>query len=98
MAELSSGEKGYAVMAIFSRSFVKQIAAAAGRPHGADHDHFAMREIDELNDAIDHRVAERDHGIDAAERKAVDELLQEDIHRAFRRRHNKTAPAGAVED
>ena len=27
------------------------------RDEGADHEHVAMREVDELDDAVDHRVA-----------------------------------------
>ena len=49
--------------------------------HRADHHDFAVREVDELDDAVDHRVAERDDGVDAAERQAVDHLLQEDVQR-----------------
>ena len=48
--------------------------------HRADHHHLAVREIDELDDAVHHRVAERDHGVHAAEREAVDHLLQENVH------------------
>ena len=49
------------------------------RDHRADHHDLAVREVDELDDAVDHRVAERDHGVDAAERQAVDHLLQENV-------------------
>ena len=41
-----------------------------------------MREIDQLDDAVDHRIAEGDDRIDAAKREAVDDLLQENIHAA----------------
>ena len=41
----------------------------------ADHVDVAVREVDELDDTIDHGIAERDQGVDAAERHAVDELL-----------------------
>ncbi len=40
-----------------------------------------MGEVQELEDPVDHRVAERDQGVDAAEREAVDELLDEEVHR-----------------
>jgi hypothetical protein len=40
-----------------------------------------MGEIDQSEDAVDHRVAERDQGIDAAENDAVDQLLDEDVDR-----------------
>ena len=36
-----------------------------------------MREVDEAQDAIDHRVAERDERVDRTQRKAVDQLLEE---------------------
>ena len=41
-----------------------------------DHVDIAMGEVDELDDAVDHRVAESDQRVDAAERNPVDELLQ----------------------
>jgi hypothetical protein len=47
--------------------------------HRTDHHHFAVGEIDELDDAVDHRVAEGHDGIHAAQREAVDELLEEDV-------------------
>ena len=43
---------------------------------GAEHEYVAVREIDEPEDAIDHRVTERDEGENRAERQAVDELLE----------------------
>ena len=42
---------------------------------GADHEDVAVGEIDEAQDAIDHRVAQRDERVDRAERKSIDELL-----------------------
>ena len=46
----------------------------------ADHQHLAVGEVDQVDDPVDHRVAERDQRIDAAEHEAVDDLLDEDIH------------------
>jgi hypothetical protein len=43
---------------------------------GADHEHVRMREVDEAQDAVDHRVAERDERIDGPEGQAVQELLE----------------------
>ena len=39
-----------------------------------------MGEVDELQDAVDHGVAERDQGVDGAQREAVDEVLEEVAH------------------
>jgi len=50
------------------------------RDHRADHHDLAVRKIDELHDAIHHRVAERYDGVDAAQRKPVHHLLQKHIH------------------
>ena len=50
------------------------------RGERADHHDLAVREVDELDDPVDHRVAERDDRVDAAERQAVHDLLQEDVH------------------
>ena len=43
----------------------------------AEHEDVAVREIDEPQHAIHHRVAERDQRVDRAQRKAVDDLLAE---------------------
>ena len=51
---------------------------------GAHHVDITVSEVDELDDAVDHRIAERDQRVDAAERYAIDELLQDlmqDFHR-----------------
>ena len=42
----------------------------------AEHEDVAVREIDEPQNAIDHRVAERDERENGAERQTVDELLE----------------------
>ena len=46
----------------------------------ADHEHVAVREVQELEDAVDERVAERDQRVDAAERERVDGELDEGVH------------------
>ena len=63
--------------------------AAAGQPgdhrqrdQRADHHDFAVREVDEPEDAVDHGVAQRDQRVDAAQHQAVDDLLQENVHGA----------------
>jgi hypothetical protein len=38
-------------------------------------------EIDKTENAVNHRVAERDKGIDAAQDQTVDELLNKDIQK-----------------
>jgi hypothetical protein len=38
-----------------------------------------VREVEELQDAIDHRVAERDQPVEAADRDAGDYLLEEEV-------------------
>ena len=47
----------------------------------AEHVHVAVREIDQPQHAVDHRVAERDERVDRAERETVDELLEERVHK-----------------
>ena len=47
---------------------------------GADHVNLAMGEIDHADDAVDHRVADRDQAVDGAERQPVDQLLKEVFH------------------
>ena len=40
----------------------------------------AVREVQELEDAVDERVPERDQRVDAAERESVDGELDEGVH------------------
>jgi hypothetical protein len=42
----------------------------------------AMREVGHVQDAVDQREAERDQAVDAAEREAVEHLLQKEIQDA----------------
>src|SRR5205085_9868449 len=49
------------------------------RDEEAEHEDIAVREVDELDDAVHHRVPERDEGEDRAARKAVDRLLDEHL-------------------
>ncbi len=51
------------------------------RDKGREHEHVAMGEIDHADDAEHHRVADGDQAVDRAERDAVDELLEEDVHK-----------------
>ena len=52
-------------------------AIARKRP---DHEHIAVRKVDELEHAVHHRVSDSDQRIDRPERQAVDELLEEFLH------------------
>ena len=44
-----------------------------------EHQHVTVRKIDETQDSINHRVAERDERVDGSKREAVDQLLKEPI-------------------
>jgi hypothetical protein len=46
----------------------------------ADHEHLAVGEVDQADDAVDHGVAQGDQGIHAAQHQAVDDLLEKDVH------------------
>ena len=48
----------------------------------ADHVNLAVGEVDHADDAVDHRVADGDQPVHAAERDAVDQLLEKVRHRA----------------
>ena len=50
----------------------------------ADHVDVAVREVDELDDAVDHRIAERDERVDAAEGYSVNQLLENLLHELHR--------------
>jgi hypothetical protein len=50
------------------------------RDKGADHEDIAMGEVDHADDAVDHRVADRDQAIDRSQRQPVDKLLDEIFH------------------
>jgi hypothetical protein len=43
-----------------------------------------MRKIDHADDAVNHRIADRDQPIDGPERQAIDQLLQEIFHMVSR--------------
>ena len=55
----------------------RNASSARKRAHHVD---VAVGEIDHADDAVDHRVADRDQPVDRAERDAVDELLDEIFH------------------
>jgi len=43
----------------------------------AHHEHVAMGEVDQLHDAVDHRVSQGDEGVDASELQPVQDVLKE---------------------
>ena len=45
--------------------------------HRAEHEDVAVREVDQLEDAVDERVAERDQRVDHPERQADDEQVEQ---------------------
>ena len=63
----------------------RQARAAEQRDDGpADqrthHQHLAMGEVDEVDDAVHHGVAQGHQRIHAAQHQTVDDLLQKDVH------------------
>src|SRR5262249_57158113 len=46
------------------------------------HEHAEVGEVDELDDAVDHREAEGEEGVHHAERQAVENLLEYDVEQA----------------
>ena len=57
------------------RGEARACANSADRDERADHEHVAVGEVDQLDDAVDERVAERDQRPDRAVGEAVDEVL-----------------------
>ena len=53
----------------------KQCGNYRKRDHGADHGYFTMREVNQLQDAVDHGVTQCHKRIHTAEDETVDELL-----------------------
>ena len=49
--------------------------------HRADHVDLAVSEVDQLEHAVHHRVAERDQGVDAAPGDPIEELLEKLLQR-----------------
>jgi hypothetical protein len=45
-----------------------------------DHEDVTVGEVDELQEAIDHAVAESDQGVDRSQGKSIDQLLEELMH------------------
>ena len=63
----------------------------AERGERPDHQHVAVGEVDQVHDPVDHRVAQRDERIQAAQHETVEDLLQESVERTH---HVRTgAPA-----
>jgi hypothetical protein len=67
-----------------------QIGRGAGHPaddgpagQGADHEHIAVREVDQADDAVHHRVPQRHQRIHTAQNQTVDDLLQQNVHEVF---------------
>ena len=68
-----------------ARQRVGQQPAVDGEPgEGAHHEDLAVGEVDELDDPVDHRVAEGDEAVGGAQHRAVDQLLEELPHGASR--------------
>src|SRR5690606_27626089 len=59
-----------------------------GGHHGTHHDHIAMGEIDQADDAVHHGVAQRHQGVDTADRDAIDQLLEQNVHEPFTCSHS----------
>ena len=56
---------------------------------GADHEDVAVGEVDHAQDAVDHRVAEGDEGVDAAQRGAADEQVDPGVEGVLARREGQ---------
>ena len=54
---------------------------ANDRPTGecAHHQHLAVREIDQVDDAVNHGVAKGDQRVHATQDQAIDDLLEKNI-------------------
>ena len=48
-----------------------------GSHHRPEHEHVAVREVDQLQDAVDERVSERDQGMESAVRQPYQENAEE---------------------
>jgi hypothetical protein len=60
-------------------------AGKQDREERAHHEHVAVGEVDELDDPVDHRVAQGDEGVDRADRQRVRDLLDRDLRCRGRR-------------
>ncbi len=47
---------------------------------GPEHEDITVGEVDHADDAVDHRVADRDQAVDGSQRQPVDKLLDEIFH------------------
>ncbi len=50
---------------------------SGARDEAGQREHVAVREVDQLQDAVDERVAERDDAVDGAAREAVERDVEE---------------------
>ena len=78
-----AGSAGDQPGATASRSILKM----PGRPSArvvaherAEHEDVAVCEVDQLEDAVHHRVAERDERVDGADGDAIEQILKKGLH------------------
>src|SRR6185369_6240705 len=69
------------------RGHAEHLCAALAEPvseivahERADHVHIAVREVDQFEYPVNHRVTERNQRVDCAQRDTVDQLLKERTH------------------
>ena len=53
--------------------------ATVSAMNAAEHEHVAVGEVDQLEDAVDHRVPERDQGVEGADREPDQEDPEEQV-------------------
>ena len=68
---------GHAALALLEP---EEVRAEGDREHAAEHEHVAVGEVDQLEDAVDERVPERDERVDAA-RREPDQEHREEVRR-----------------
>ena len=66
------------------------------RQHAAQHVHAAVGDVDDPEDAVRQRQADRQQGIEAADREPVEDVLGEEAHAARATSPGRTAPAGTA--
>ena len=66
-----------------------EMEAGHGAPHhvSAHHDNVAVGEVEQADNAIDHAVAQRHQGEDAAQLQAVDQLVEDQDHGVHAQSH-----------
>jgi hypothetical protein len=75
---VTAGVSGHSLVALQT---LREPVAGVIADERSDHEDVAVREVDQLQDAVHHRVAESDERVDRAGSDADQKVLQDGLHK-----------------